>query len=147
MTDRVPYSLKRFAAFLIMAVCIAGAGMALAQEESGACPILISAPEIPGETVICGQIMVPQDWSDPDDAMIPIAYVVLKSTSLAPLPDPVIYFQGGPGGSALNSFAQIRSGTEALRASRDVIFFDQRGTAHSNELYCPLDAMAVNPET
>ncbi|WP_135506619.1 alpha/beta fold hydrolase [Roseovarius aestuariivivens] len=83
----------------------------------------------------------------PERHYVPISYVILKSTSLAPLPDPVVYFQGGPGGSALNSFAQISGGTAALRASRDVIFFDQRGTAHSNELYCPPDIMAVNPET
>ena len=115
--------------------------------DTAACPISVPSDEILGDTFLCDQIKVPQNWSDPEGVMIPISYVVLKSTSLAPLPDPVIYFQGGPGGSALNSLSLISGGTEALRASRDVIFFDQRGTAHSNELFCPLDAMAVHPET
>ncbi len=119
---------------------------AQAQANEIECPIRIAAPEVEGETAVCGQIMVPQDWSDPNSTGIPITYLILKSTSIAPLPDPVIFFQGGPGGTTLNALSMISTGTDALRASRDVILFDQRGTGFSNDLYCGADVMIVDPE-
>lgn len=131
---------------IVTVIWAAGSSLASAQGDGADCPVDLGE-EIVGETARCGQIMVPQNWSDPDGTEIPIAYMVMRSTSLAPLQDPVIYFQGGPGGATLNSLAQIRSGVEALRASRDIIPFDQRGTGYSNELYCPVDILDVNPET
>jgi pimeloyl-ACP methyl ester carboxylesterase len=131
---------------LAAAMLAASGSFVGAQEADADCPIELG-DETLGDTADCGQIMVPQDWSEPDGTMIPIQYLVLRSPSLAPLPDPVIFFQGGPGGATLNSLGQIRGGTDALRASRDIIMFDQRGTDYSNELFCPIDVLAVNPET
>jgi pimeloyl-ACP methyl ester carboxylesterase len=122
------------------------AGMAGAQEADADCPFDLGEETL-GETADCGKIMVPQDWSEPEGTMIPIQYLVLRSPSLAPLPDPVIYFQGGPGGATISSRGTISGSTDALRASRDIIMFDQRGTGFSNELYCPIDVFALNPAT
>ena len=85
----------------------------------------------------CGWLDVPENWAIPDGRRLQIGYVVLESTSADPAPDPVIYLDGGPGGSPLTgvlTFAGLFSG---LRASRDVVLFDQRGTRHSSELRCP----------
>ncbi len=81
-----------------------------------------------------GEIMVPENRSDPDSRMIPIRFVRLASR--AENPDaPIIYLAGGPGGA----------GTAAMRGQRwllfdrlrdvaDVIILDQRGTGRSNTL-------------
>lgn len=88
--------------------------------------------------ITCGWLDVPENWADPDGRRIQLGYVVLQSTSADPALDPVIYLDGGPGGSPLTgvlTFAELFSG---LRASRDVVLFDQRGTRHSSELRCPM---------
>ena len=120
---------------------------ATAQQGEEDCVIPVPDGEIAGATFVCGRIEVPENWDAPNERMIPISYVVLKSTNLAPFEDPVIYFQGGPGGSALNSLSQIAGGTVGLRQNRDIIIFDQRGTAHSNELLCPINVRIASPET
>lgn len=123
------------------------AGQVAAQQDTGNCPIAISPDETLGKTILCDQIEVPENWGLPDGRSIDLSYIVLKSTSLAPFSDPVIYFQGGPGGSALNSLALIGTGTETLRANRDIIVVEQRGTAHSNDLFCPLSVRVPSPDT
>ncbi|WP_430937884.1 alpha/beta hydrolase [Rhodovulum sp. YNF3179] len=120
---------------------------ASAQDATPACAIPVPEGEILGETFSCGQIEVPENWDVPGGRTIPISYIVMKSDSLAPFEDPVIYFQGGPGGSALNSLGQIAGGTAGLRRNRDIIVFDQRGTAHSNELLCPINVRIASPDT
>ncbi len=120
---------------------------AVAQQAAADCAIAVPDGETLGATFDCGRIEVPENWDMPDGRKIPISYVVLKSTNLAPFEDPVIYFQGGPGGSALNSLSQIAGGTVGLRQNRDIVVFDQRGTAHSNELLCPINVRIANPET
>ncbi len=140
---------KPFTATLI-AICTVALLSPLAapaQDAASDCAIPVPDGETLGGTFSCGQVEVPENWDAPDGRMIQISYVVLKSTNLAPFEDPVIYFQGGPGGSALNSLSQISGGTAGLRQNRDIIVFDQRGTAHSNELLCPINVRIARPET
>lgn len=102
------------------------------------CPMALPASEVEGQTVTCGQINVPEDWDNIDGKQIAITYAILHSKSQAPFPDPVIYFGGGPGESPLESIAYFASAFGKLRATRDVILFDQRGTLYSASLACPL---------
>ena len=98
----------------------------------------LPASEVEGETVTCGQISVPEDRDNPAGKQIAITYAILHSKSQAPFPDPVIYFAGGPGESPLESIAYFSSAFGKLRATRDVILFDQRGALYSASLACPL---------
>ena len=136
--------LRTFFAFTAVALALP---VAEASAQQAQCPIFVPPEETLGETFLCGKIDVPENWSAPDGKTIGISYVILRSDSLAPFPDPVIYFQGGPGGSALNSLPIIGGGTSGLRANRDVIIVEQRGTAHSNDLYCPMSIRAPSPDT
>jgi pimeloyl-ACP methyl ester carboxylesterase len=103
--------------------------------EMDACPINLPAGEIEGQTVDCGYLIVPQDRHNLAEGNIELAFAILHSTSNNPVPDPVLYLEGGPGGSAL-------SGADAWyndpsRAKRDIILLDQRGTGYSiPRLYC-----------
>lgn len=87
--------------------------------------------------VVCGTIKVPENWSEPAGRQLRITYVVLKSTNPNPKPDPILYLEGGPGGSSLLGLdAYAGRIFDEMRADRDIILFDQRGTQFSSPLKC-----------
>ncbi len=87
--------------------------------------------------VSCGSMQVPENWSEPTGRQIEISYVVLKSTNPNPKPDPILYLEGGPGGSALMGIdAYAGEIFDDMREDRDIILFDQRGTQFSSPLKC-----------
>ena len=92
--------------------------------ERDACPF-------PEETidVRCGYLLVPEDRTDPGGAIIELAVAIIPAANGAPRADPVIYLEGGPGGSAL--FAAQDFQTHPIRENRDVILLDQRGAGFS----------------
>ena len=102
------------------------------------CPMALPANGVEGKSVTCGQISAPEDWDNTAGKQITITYALLHSKSQSPFPDPVIYFGGGPGESPLESIAYWSSTLGKLRATRDVILFDQRGVLFSSNLACPL---------
>ena len=103
------------------------------------CSILIRYDEDPRPKlgdINCGTLDVPENWADPGGRRLQIAYVVLQSDDPSPAPDPVVYLEGGPGGSALTG-AEVRADFfKVMRQERDVILFDQRGTRLSSPLRC-----------
>lgn len=115
--------------------------------ETGDCTFGAPLDETLGVTIHCGQIEVPQNWAEPDGQVVTIAYAILRSKSISPFLDPVIYFEGGPGGSALNGLVSLSDGLAKLRENRDVVIWDQRGTTFSNELFCPETVQITEPET
>jgi pimeloyl-ACP methyl ester carboxylesterase len=87
--------------------------------------------------VECGTLQVPENWAQPDGRQISITYVVLKSTSPTPKADPILYLEGGPGGSALSGLdAYANEIFDEMRQDRDIVLFDQRGTQFSSPLVC-----------
>ena len=43
--------------------------------------------EVDGKTIVCGELLVPENWEDPDSETVTISYAVLKSPSLSPFAD------------------------------------------------------------
>lgn len=109
------------------------------------CPMGVPVGETEGETIICGQIEVQQNWEKPDGKTINISYARFLTPNLAAFEDPVLFFEGGPGGSALNTASQLMGGFSQLRQTRDVILWDQRGTTYSGELFCPDSVQVTDP--
>ncbi len=86
--------------------------------------------------VECGYLTVPEDYDNPDGAMVEIAVTIIHSPGGATYPDPVIYLEGGPGGSATQSPEVWLE--QFFLEDRDLILFDQRGTGASiPSLNCP----------
>jgi pimeloyl-ACP methyl ester carboxylesterase len=109
-----------------------------------ACPSIGPAGEREGDTYFCGLLTVPENYDEPDGRQIQITFGVLKSFSNAPLPDPMIYLDGGPGGSSMgNIYGRSRMFAD-VRQHRDVIIFDQRGTKYSTRLNCDPYRYAYN---
>ena len=103
------------------------------------CAALVKLPfgRAPGADFECGYLKVPAQHSLPAGPTIELAVVILKSTSRSPQPDPLVMAQGGPGGSTIDTYAALLLDSP-LRAERDIVLFDQRGTLHSRPaLMCP----------
>lgn len=80
----------------------------------------------------CGYLTVPENRNDPNSRNIMLAVVVAKSDNPRPLPDPIIYLDGGPGGSTLETaYLSFDAWFGPFALDRDVILFDQRGIGKS----------------
>ena len=88
----------------------------------------------------CGWLTVPEDRQNPDNGReVKIHVAMFESPNPDAPADPIIYLDGGPGGSTLDplqfTFSQA---WEPLLDDRDLILFDQRGVGLSTpSLDCP----------
>jgi pimeloyl-ACP methyl ester carboxylesterase len=98
------------------------------------------------ETITCGRLRVPENRRAPTSATIEVFVAILKSLGPA-TGDPVLVLPGGPGGGALASRHLLYP--LRLRASRDLILIDPRGTGASTpsldcfEVTGPTDVLAT----
>jgi pimeloyl-ACP methyl ester carboxylesterase len=92
-----------------------------------------------GYEVECGYLTVPEDRSQPEDAMIRLHVAVFRSFSPDPAPDPVVHLYGGPGGSLLDNVTfYLQAGGDEILRKRDYVLFNQRGTRYADPfLDCP----------
>ncbi len=81
------------------------------------------------ENIECGYLIVPENRQANNGNTIALAVAIFYSWSDSPQPDPIIYLEGGPGGSALTG-ADLWLDS-VFRNDRDIIVFDQRGTGFS----------------
>jgi len=90
------------------------------------------------ERIECGFLIVPERRDPPGERTLRIAVAVARSYGELPRSDPVVYLTGGPGHSTLRSVRSMISGPlwQSLRATRDLVFVDQRGTGYSEPAFC-----------
>lgn len=147
-----------FAAILFLTLAIA-AGCQMVQPEAEAeiaaqaisseiirCPehvnfAAFSDNEVEGDTYECGIVEVPENYGKPDGRTLELVYLRLFSTSESPAEDPLLYLSGGPGGSAIREMSPgpgnfLLQNMEHIRADRDLVVYDQRGTGLSSPLLC-----------
>ena len=109
---------------------------ALASIEEGPCAFEERVP-LPVRPT-CYAVSVPENWADPDPAdQVVLQVAVFEGDGQHD--DPIIYFDGGPGGNTLDSlsftFGQL---IDPYLDGRDYIVFDQRGVGVSEPaLECP----------
>ena len=115
-------------------LCVLPAAADGATFEPGPCP---AEPAVALQNADCGNLVVPQDRSQPNGTMIRLAVAIVPAVSATPAPDPVVYLTGGPGGSAIGAMQNlINAGANRDRA---LIVMDQRGTLNSQpSLTCPM---------
>ncbi len=115
------------------------ASHALAQTprfEEGSCPFLVIAPEVEGETVFCGRLIVPENRAHRSGPTLSLQVAILVSHASEPAA-PIVYLEGGPGGSAVMNVPDVWT-RSALRLHSHILVFDQRGTGYSTpSLDCP----------
>ena len=92
---------------------------------------------VEGLAARCGTLIVPEDRLTGQGRTIPVRFVVFPATGRQRAPDPVVYFAGGPGDSAVGEIPSQLDAVLGLIQNRDLVFIDQRGTGGSNGLTCP----------
>ena len=88
--------------------------------------------------VDCGELVVWENRDHREEGTLRLAVSILRSTGENPEPDPLVFLSGGPGGRSV-VHTPSRAGSEfwsRYRESRDVIFWDQRGTGYSDPDFC-----------
>ncbi|NLA67427.1 MAG: alpha/beta hydrolase [Gammaproteobacteria bacterium] len=83
----------------------------------------------------CATVPVPEDHDAPGGRRIELAVALVPATGQAE-PDPVIMIAGGPGQSALETYAQLDPAFKDVRRNRHVLLVDARGTGGSHPLHC-----------
>ncbi|HJU47533.1 MAG TPA: alpha/beta fold hydrolase [Gaiellaceae bacterium] len=84
-----------------------------------------------GITARCGTFDVPENRAEPSGRTIGLRVVVLPALLEANAPVAVAYLAGGPGDAATEQAFAAGWQTSQLRASRDLLLVDQRGTGGS----------------
>ncbi len=85
---------------------------------------------------LCGSVRRPLDPAQPAGTAIDIHFAVLPALAHNRKPDPVFFFAGGPGQSALELAGTVTRLLQRLGNRRDVVLIDQRGTGLSAPLRC-----------
>ncbi len=126
--------MRKTAICLFAGLCLLLALPAVAQDkttpkfETSNCMFAVPKNQNPE----CGYLTVPEDRSQPAGRTIKLAVAVFHSNNPNKAATPLIYLEGGPGGSALEFLSLVfedRYGE--LLKNQDVILFDQRGVGRS----------------
>ncbi len=85
----------------------------------------------------CGALEVYENRTARTGRRIALSIVVIPATGPRRAADPVFWLEGGPGGAATQAIGPVvQQYLRDLRAERDVVFVDQRGTGGSHPLEC-----------
>lgn len=85
----------------------------------------------------CGWLEVAENPAEPEGRKISIRVARVPATGRTAEPDPLIFFAGGPGQAATETWPIVAGGLRKLNENRDILLIDQRGTGQSNALRCP----------
>ncbi len=126
----------------------------LAAAAAGDLPAGLSTCRLAGveHEAWCGSVERPLDPAQPAGRQIQVHFAVLPALARNRKPDPVFFFAGGPGQSAIALAGPVGRLLGRFSNRRDIVLVDQRGTGRSAPLACddedprrPL-AEAVDPE-
>ncbi len=122
---------------LILAALLAGALTALpvqaAESRPGLAPCWLQGVE---HEAWCGSVRRPLDPAAPQGTQIDVHFAVLPALARNRKPDPVFFFAGGPGQSAIEIAGSVARLLGRLSNRRDIVLIDQRGTGRSAPLVC-----------
>ncbi len=91
---------------------------------------------------LCGVVKRALDPARPQGPQIELHYAVLPALARNKKPDPVFFFAGGPGQSAIDLAPAIGAMLGRFSNRRDIVLVDQRGTGKSAPLLCEPEDLA-----
>jgi pimeloyl-ACP methyl ester carboxylesterase len=112
---------------LLAALCFTAAASAALDQTS----CRLQAPGLPAAFAQCETLTVPARHDEPEGPTFDLSVARVPALSADPAPDPLVLIAGGPGGSAIDMYLQMRPAFEPVRRERDIILLDQRGTGRS----------------
>ncbi|WLI89735.1 alpha/beta fold hydrolase [Massilia sp. R2A-15] len=96
------------------------------------------ACHLPGaeEPLRCVSLPVALDYAKPDGAKLKLHVTIAPAFRESARPDPLFVLAGGPGQAGSDVLQLLNSTFRRIRATRDIVFIDQRGTGLSGKLDC-----------
>jgi pimeloyl-ACP methyl ester carboxylesterase len=91
---------------------------------------------------LCGTLKRPLDPAHLAGVQIDLQVAVLPALARQKQPDPIFFFAGGPGQSAIALAGAADRLLGRLGDRRDIVLIDQRGTGHSAPLQCDTPSAA-----
>lgn len=88
------------------------------------------------EALRCHGINVPLDPQRKDAGQLKLHVAVAPAFRPVPNSDPVFVLAGGPGEAGSDVVGLLETTFKRMRATRDIVFIDQRGTGRSGKLRC-----------
>ena len=85
----------------------------------------------------CGWLEVAENPDEPEARRIRIHVARVPASGRVTEPDPLVFFAGGPGQAATESWPILAGALRKVNESRDILLVDQRGTGKSHPLKCP----------
>jgi pimeloyl-ACP methyl ester carboxylesterase len=128
--------MRKFAFITFLAIV---GGSLYAEQRYPALKTCASNPE-----ALCGAIEVPETRGAKETRRLTLDVMVFPARSSAPAPDAVVALTGG--GPGIASLPEAKGWVESysdLHESRDIVFWDQRGTGVSNALDCEMGAASL----
>jgi pimeloyl-ACP methyl ester carboxylesterase len=123
------------------AATLVGLGAAATAQAAEQRPGL-TACRLPGveHEALCGSVKRPLDPRRPQGVQIDVQYALLPALARNRKRDPVFFFAGGPGQSAIDLAGPVSRMLQRLSNRRDLVFIDQRGTGRTAPLRCADEA-------
>ena len=93
---------------------------------------------LPGveEALRCVSVPVALDYARPAGARLNLHVTVAPAYRESARPDPLFVLAGGPGEAGSDVLPLLNNTFRRIRATRDIVFIDQRGTGLSGKLSC-----------
>ncbi|MES2320574.1 MAG: alpha/beta hydrolase [Pseudomonadota bacterium] len=94
---------------------------------------------LPGseEALRCVALRVPLDYARRNGESLPLHVTIAPAFREAARSDPLFVLAGGPGQAGTDVLVLLNNTFRRVRATRDIVFIDQRGTGLSGKLDCP----------
>lgn len=120
----------------ILAV-LAGLALSLAA-QADALSARGTSCHLPGypQPLRCASVSVPLDYRQPGAQQLDLHVTIAPAFREAAAADPLFVLAGGPGQAASDILGLLDNTFRSVRATRDIIFIDQRGTGRSGKLDC-----------
>jgi pimeloyl-ACP methyl ester carboxylesterase len=133
-------NLRRICVLIGIGIIASLSGFQLYQSTPATASIQLRPCELPGvkAKARCGTLEVFENRATQEGRKININVLVVPATGPKRLPDPLFYFAGGPGSSAVEDAQWLANELLKINEQRDLVFVDQRGTGGSNPLNCTL---------
>ena len=122
---------SRIVSFVIAAALSAGACAAPVTQQGKSC-------HLPGseEALRCITLPLALDYANPGGAKLALHVTVAPAFRESARPDPLFVLAGGPGQAGTDVLPLLNMVFRRVRATRDIVFIDQRGTGLSGKLDC-----------
>ena len=111
----------------------------------GAAPASPQLCHLPGQrdALRCTRLGVPRDYADANAGTIDLHITVAPAIRARAEADPLFVLAGGPGQAGSDIVFLLDDAFAKVRANRDIVFIDQRGTGRSGRLHCGDNADAL----